>query len=331
MTRQDLDLLNRELNVAHGRVKLGLEAEHFATFASGADPDAGGRSKRVGQVNNLSYPLAEEDALPFIEIEKSPFANHQATRIYYREEGRGVPLIFLHGGWGYEIYPFDQQIAAFKDRFRILIPDRSGYGRSGRIDSLPADFHQRAAEEMSSFLDALGIDQAFLWGHSDGSVIAAKMALAAPARFSGLILEAFHFYRVKPASRPLFEMMRLGPVNFSERIAAVLARDHGEDDWRKIVEMNGAAWAKIAEESPDAKSDLYDGRLRELQTAAVFIHGRQDPRTEPGELEAVRRELPHVPIRLIEAGRHSPHNERATASESVRLAREFLDAIVVSS
>src|SRR5437773_11469266 len=43
------------------------------------------------------------------------------ARIYYRDAGAGATLLFLHGGWGYEVYPFDRQIAALSWKFRILI------------------------------------------------------------------------------------------------------------------------------------------------------------------------------------------------------------------
>ena len=69
------------------------------------------------------------------------------ARVYYRDTGAGPPLVFLHGGWGYEVYPFDRQVEALGGKYRILIPDRAGYGRSPRIASLPADFHRRAARE----------------------------------------------------------------------------------------------------------------------------------------------------------------------------------------
>ena len=142
--------------------------------------------------------------MPFVTIEESPLApDISPVEIHYREAGSGPPLVFLHGGWGYEIYPFDRQIDAFGNHFRILVPDRTGYGRSQRLDQVPTDFHARAAVETMRLLDALHVDRAVLWGHSDGAVIAAKVGLASPDRISGLILEAFHFYRAKPGSRVL--------------------------------------------------------------------------------------------------------------------------------
>jgi pimeloyl-ACP methyl ester carboxylesterase len=267
--------------------------------------------------------------LPFIQINESPLTPDQNDiQLFYREAGNGVPLIFLHGGWGYEIYPFDKQIEAFSKDFRILIPDRSGYGRSARIDAMPADFHDRAAEEMLRFLDAMKIERTFLWGHSDGAVIAAKMALAAPERFIGIILEAFHYFKFKPASQAFFETMMRDATQLGERVINVLAGDHGENYWRKIIEINGTAWLKIAQESKHEKDDLYNGKISQLKTNTLFIHGKQDPRTEPDELATVHQQLPQFPIRLIEAGKHSPHSESAAAQASIALAREFLESAI---
>jgi pimeloyl-ACP methyl ester carboxylesterase len=255
---------------------------------------------------------------------KTGFLNiDAATRIYYRDAGAGTPLVFLHGGWGYEVYPFDRAIAALGGRFRILIPDRSGHGRSTQIAKLPADFHRRAAGETMRFLDALNIERAALWGHSDGAVIAALAGLAAPQRFSAVILEAFHYTRAKTGSVDFFRAMISEPDALGDRVTSALARDHGEG-WRKVLERNANTWLEIVQSEG---GDLYDGRLSELRVPALFIHGGRDPRTEPGDLEAIRRELPQAEIRMIENAGHSPHSEPGSADECVRIAVEFLDRI----
>src|SRR5260370_36810084 len=96
--------------------------------------------------------------------------------IDYREFGRGKPLVILHGGWGYGLYPFDRQVPEFENQFRMLIPDRSGYGQSTHFDGqMPLDFHPRSALETLPFLDALAIERATLCDHTDRSGIAALM------------------------------------------------------------------------------------------------------------------------------------------------------------
>jgi len=154
-------------------------------------------------------------------------------------------------------------------------------------------------------------------------VIAALMGLEAADRISGIVFEAFHYYRVKPASGDFFDGMVANPDGLGERVSGILSSEHGEGYWKKLIRMNGLAWRKIADQSAHAKEDLYDGNLSQLSVPAVFIHGECDPRTEPDELEAIRGELPRIPIRVIEEAGHSPHSERASADECSRLADEF--------
>jgi len=266
--------------------------------------------------------------VPYTTIEDSPLApGVTPVTIHHREAGLGYPLVFLHGGWGYEVYPFDSQVGAFADEHRILIADRSGYGRSPHIRELPVDFHRRAAAEMTRWLDALRIERPILWGHSDGAVIAAWMGIETPERLTGVILEAFHFLRVKPRSREFFETMVGNPERLGERVTTALARDHGETYWRELILMNGTAWLQIADQSRNSGQDLYDGRLSELGVPALFIHGDGDPRTEPGEMDAVRRQLPGARVEIIRDAGHAPHSQRSVAAEVNRIAGEFLRTI----
>ncbi|HKP87195.1 MAG TPA: alpha/beta hydrolase [Blastocatellia bacterium] len=265
--------------------------------------------------------------MSFITVNQSPLLpGVSPVEIHYREYGNasGTPLVFLHGGWGYEVYPFDRQVETFGKDCRIVIPDRTGYGRSMRINSLPVDFHRRAAREMMSFLDALDMEGAILWGHSDGAVIAMMMALQSPHRFAGIILEAFHYYRDKPGSKGFFETMSESPEMLGGRVTKVLAEDHGEDYWKELIVINGLAWLGIAEQSARPKQDLYDGKLRELSVPTLFLHGSDDPRTEPGELDAVREELKRAEMRIIQGGGHAPHSQKSVADECNRIAAEFM-------
>jgi pimeloyl-ACP methyl ester carboxylesterase len=233
-------------------------------------------------------------------------------------------LLFLHGGWGYEVYPFDRQMEEFGKEFRILIPDRSGYGQSGRLAEFPIDFHHRAAIEMLHFLAALELERCILWGHSDGAVIAAWMGIEKPALISGIILEAFHYYCNKPASRFFFEGGLQDPDQLGERIASILAREHGEDYWRDLIRNAAGAWVRLANQAPHPKADLLGGRLASLSVPTMLIHGARDPRTEPDEIERVRQELPQATIHVIETAGHSPHSETASYVTCNEYARQFL-------
>jgi pimeloyl-ACP methyl ester carboxylesterase len=229
----------------------------------------------------------------------------------------------LHGGWGYHVYPINKQLHALGN-YRVLIPDRSGYGLSTKPAEFGTDFHIRAAQETLAFLDVLGISDAVIWGHSDGSVIAVWMGLIAPQRCRGLIMEAFHYARRKIASRSFFEDMVSAPESFGERVSALLAHEHGENYWRELVQTEGKTWLEIAKLADTGSEDLYDGRLGELKVPSVFIQGARDPRTDPGELAAVQYALPSAELRIVEAGEHCPHTESKAAPE---FERELLRAL----
>lgn len=262
--------------------------------------------------------------MPYVQLAGSPLA--PATRpieLFYRDHGPadGVPLLVLHGGWGYEFYPFDAQVAALPDH-RVLIPDRTGYGKSPRIAALPPRFHHAAAEEHEAMLDALGVARCAIWGHSDGAVIASIMALRRPARVTRIVLEALHLDRAKPRSRAFFLAMRDDPASFGPRVVAKLAAEHG-DGWRAVLHAGGEAWLDIAA-TPD--EDLYDHRLSELAVPALVLHGADDPRTEPGELERFARAVPSAELHLIAGAGHAPHSERASSAAATEAAARFLRA-----
>jgi pimeloyl-ACP methyl ester carboxylesterase len=248
-----------------------------------------------------------------VTIEHSPLAGRRAE-IHYREFGTGRPLLFLHSGWGYHIFPINKQLHELKE-YRVLIPDRSGYGASTRPAKFDAGFHVRAAEETFAFMDALGIDDAVVWGHSDGAVIAARMGMLRAERCRGLVLEAFHYARRKVRSREFFLDMVERPEKFGERVCAVLAHEHGEGYWRELLRIEGQTWLEIARLAEQEGEDVFGGRLGEMRVPTVLIHGAGDPRTDDGELAAVHDALPEAEIRMIATGEHCPHNESKAAAE----------------
>ena len=231
-------------------------------------------------------------------------------------------MVLLHGGWGYGFYPHADAIAKLDRRF--LIPDRTGYGGSPHIAELPPKFHLAAAIETEKFLDALGVQRSVLWGHSDGAVIATILALRDPERYAGIVVEAIHLDREKPRSRDFFLQMINDPDACGERVTRKLAEEHGEDYWRTIIRAGGRAWREIA---ATPNEDFYEHRLHEMRVPMLVVHGADDPRTEPGELDRIRREVPTARIEMIEGGGHSPHSARATAAQVTAIVDGFLTSL----
>jgi pimeloyl-ACP methyl ester carboxylesterase len=207
----------------------------------------------------------------------------------------------------------------------VLIPDRAGYGRSSRRSGpLPLDFHRRAAAETVALMDSLSLDSAVLWGHSDGACTAVWVGLAAPARCRAIVLEALHFDRAKPGSREFFHTMATEPRACAPTLEEVLAAEHGESYWEQLLRREGAVWRAI-QDTPHPHRDLFVGRLGEIQAPVLVLHGDRDPRTEPGELDSIRRSIPRAEVCLIEGGGHCPHSEPEVATRATQAVVDFLE------
>ena len=82
---------------------------------------------------------------------------------YIGDEGKGFPLVLVHGFLGSSIM-WKPQIDFFKDYFRVITPDLPGYGKSNKAKS-----HNTIQSIANLLLDCLGkkkIDKFHLLGHS---------------------------------------------------------------------------------------------------------------------------------------------------------------------
>jgi pimeloyl-ACP methyl ester carboxylesterase len=59
----------------------------------------------------------------------------------------------------------------------------------------------------------------------------------------------------------------------------------------------------------------------------LVLHGSDDPRTEPGELDRIRREVPTARMEMLAGAGHSPHSERGSAARCTALVAGFLASL----
>ena len=108
--------------------------------------------------------------------------------VRYLEGGSGQPLLYLHGAGG--VTAEDPFLAALSQSFHVYAPLLPGYGDSEECnelrDMLDVTLHYW------DVVDALGLKDPVLVGHSMGGMIAAEMAAIAPNDVSrlGLICPA---------------------------------------------------------------------------------------------------------------------------------------------
>jgi pimeloyl-ACP methyl ester carboxylesterase len=113
-------------------------------------------------------------------------ATAKGTRCRVLEGGSGAPLVFFHGAGG--LLPDNPFLDRLAQRYHVLAPEWPGYGDSTGEELL---------EDMLDFtlhgwdlVEALGLRQPHLVGHSMGGMIAAEMACLAPREVGKLVLAA---------------------------------------------------------------------------------------------------------------------------------------------
>jgi len=88
------------------------------------------------------------------------------TEIYYKDWGKGQPLVFSHG-WPLTADAWEDQMIFLAARgFRCIAHDRRGHGRSGQTwDGNDLDTY---ADDLADLVTALGLRDAIHIGHSTG-------------------------------------------------------------------------------------------------------------------------------------------------------------------
>ena len=113
-----------------------------------------------------------------------PTIDRDGVSIHYETHGSGPPLLLSHG-YGATCRMWDGQIAAFADRYRVIVWDMRGHGESGDPRE-PALYSQAlTVGDMAAVLDACGEERAIVGGLSLGGVMSLAFHVAHPERVRG--------------------------------------------------------------------------------------------------------------------------------------------------
>ena len=161
-------------------------------------------------------------------------------RIEYRHAGAAPgtapALVLLHGIGSASASGLAQLQHLATDRC-VLAWNAPGYGASSHLPAetpVAADYGAR----VWAWLDALGVVDATLVGHSLGALMAAAATVQAPARVKRLILlaPALGYANAEPAVREakmrdrLTNLQTLGPAGLAEKRGAAMLSPHASAD-----------------------------------------------------------------------------------------------------
>src|SRR5436190_17651817 len=227
--------------------------------------------------------------------------------VRYYEGGKGAPLVFLHGAGG--ILPSDPFLAKLAEKYHVYAPLLPGYGDSQECGELRdmLDFTLHTWD----VVDALGLKDPLIVGHSMGGMIAAEMAAIAPHDVSrlALIAPAGLWLDEHPIpdifSTMPFEFPQLLFHNVEAGVALMTAGVSLEDpDWLQGFLVTNARQfgmaGKILFPIPDRG---LSNRLYRIEAKTLLIWGDNDKLVVPAYAQAFRKAIAGAALAVIpEAG-----------------------------
>jgi pimeloyl-ACP methyl ester carboxylesterase len=118
-----------------------------------------------------------------------PFAKNGDVQIYYEVEGRGPPLVIMHGAVGsIQLWRHLGLVQALMDDYRLILIDTRGHGLSDKPHDPAAYAVASLVGDVVAVLDDLRIARAHYFGYSMGGMIGLGIPKHAPDRFYSLIL-----------------------------------------------------------------------------------------------------------------------------------------------
>lgn len=201
--------------------------------------------------------------------------------------GAGPPLVALHGATSLGTEDFAAQLPSLSKAFLVHMPDARGHGRT-RWDARDGFTYGALVDDLTAFVDALGLDSFHLLGFSMGAMTALQFGARAPERLRTLVVVG-----ITPLREPRASVGRrlMDPARILERdpdFEATLARRHdagqGVGAWQHLLP---AIAADIA-----VQPLLSPAELHAIDCPAMVVCGDRDPFVPPEHAAGLARQLP---------------------------------------
>lgn len=249
-----------------------------------------------------------------------PYFNYKDNRCFYKEYGKGEPLIFLHGNTA-SSKMFEALVPLYAINFRCILIDFLGNGQSDRIKKFSPDMWHDEALQTIALIEHLNCEKVNLIGTSGGAWAAVNAALERPDLIHTVVADSFD-------GRTLNE--NFSDNLLSERTKAkndLQSRQYYEwcqgEDWEIVVDLDTEALLQCARE----RRPLFHKSLKELNVPILLTGSRKDEMCRPdleNEYKQMAAIIPDAKVYIFNQGGHPAI--LTNAEEFSQLIQGFLSA-----
>lgn len=245
-----------------------------------------------------------------------PYLDRDAGRIWYEDRGQG-PAILLTHGYSATSKMWRPQLDGLADRFRLIVWDIRGHGRSDSPDDPAAYSEERSVDDMTAILDACGVESAAVGGLSLGGYLSLAFYLHRPARVRALLLfdtgPGYRDDKGRERWNALAESYARGFEEFLEACAM------DPDEHRSALGLARAARGILVQRDARVIDSLPNIRVPSL----VLWGERDEAFVKPGEYMAAK--IPNVRRVVLGGAGHAANLDEPQAFNAA--VQHFLDSI----
>lgn len=189
------------------------------------------------------------------------YAEINGAKIYYEEYGKGEPLLLIHGNGG-DIKSMGNQIDYFKTKYRVIIANNRGQGKSElKTDSLT---YSQITKDWDGLVDFLKLDSINIIGWSDGGIVGLKMAISGKSKINKLVAMGAN---LRPDSTAL-NYWAVNDVLQSKKAISLKIQEHDTtSNWNLQKQLVG-----LLSDQPN----IPIGDLSKIEAKVLIIAGDED-------------------------------------------------------
>ena len=247
------------------------------------------------------------------------YADVNGIRMYYETYGpeRGVPLVLLHGGgstidvtWG-RILPF-----LARDR-RVIAVEEQAHGRTSDRNA-PVRF-ETSADDIAALLQHLKIEQADVFGFSNGASVGLQVAIRHPQAVRRLVF-ASSFTKKEGAQPQLWELIRTADIsNMPQPLQDAFLKVNADPAKLKTMHDKDAERMRHFADVPDAD-------LRAIRAPTLILLGDHDI-VKPEHALGLTHVIPDARLMILVGG-HGDYLGEAIVTQRVTRAPELTAGFV---
>lgn len=194
------------------------------------------------------------------------------TALFVSEAGKpeGEPIVLLHGGLGSrnDFLPLARHLVA---DYRLVAIDSRGHGRSA-LGGVPHLTYQQLERDFAAVLAELGLQDAGIIGHSDGGIVALRLAVSGIIQPRFIVAAGAHWHMpIDEPAREIYQGITVGEWRemFPEQVSRY-ETENPTPDFARLFDATTAMWL-----GSDDKA-YPDTSVRSIACPLLVVHGDED-------------------------------------------------------